>query len=400
MGRVGGDALHTIFLIVRREFLTRARSRFFIVGTILLMGLMAGYIVVQALFISKAVTTVTVGFAGDAQVLAQPLKLAASSATFKVDTSTLSIAADGLQQVRAGKLDAMVTGDPAAPDVAVMNGLDPTVAATLDALVKQVALNRALTASGVDPATIETSVARAGIHLQVLDPNAKARTERQVVGIFVAVLLYVAILVYGQIVAAGVVEEKSNRIIEILLSTVRARYLLIGKVIGIGLLGVLQLALVGAVAVVAALETQVTTVPSIELVSVLGGLLWFVLGFVFFALIFAAGGSMVSRQEDLGAVTAPISFLLVGTYLAFFWVVANPTNPLAVGISILPPFAPVLMPARMAAGDAAAWQVLLAVALILAAIAGLNWLAARIYVNSVLRVGSRVGWRQAWAGAD
>jgi ABC-2 type transport system permease protein len=400
MGRLGGDALRTVFLIVRREFLTRARSRFFIIGTVLLMGLMAGYIVVQALFISKAVTTVTVGFAGDAQVLAQPLKTAASSATFKVDTSTWPNAADGLDQVRAGKLDAMVTGDSAAPNVAVMNDLDPTVAATLDALVKEVALNRALTAGGVDPATIEANVARAGIHLQVLDPNAKARTERQVVGIFVAVLLYVAILLYGQIVAAGVVEEKSNRIIEILLSTVRARYLLIGKVIGIGLLGVLQLALVGAVAVVAAVKTQVTTVPSIELVSVLGGLLWFVLGFVFFALIFAAGGSMVSRQEDLGAVTAPISFLLVGTYLAFFWVVANPTNPVAVGISILPPFSPVLMPARMATGDAPPWQVLLAVALILVAIAGLNWLAARIYVNSVLRLGSRVAWRKAWTGAD
>ena len=140
--------------------------------------------------------------------------------------------------------------------------------------------------------------------------------------------------------------------------------------------------------------------PSVEVVSVLGGLLWFVLGFVFFALIFAAGGSMVSRQEDLGSVTAPISMLLVGTYLAFFWVISNPTNPLAVGLSLLPPFAPILMPARMAAGDAAAWQVLVAVALMVAAIIGMNWLAARIYVNSVLRVGSRVGWRQAWRGAD
>ncbi len=219
-------------------------------------------------------------------------------------------------------------------------------------------------------------------------------------GIFVAVLLYVAIVLYGQIVAAGVVEEKANRIIEILLSTVRPRQLLFAKVIGIGLLGVVQLVLVGAVAVVAVLKTQVITVPSIEVVSVLGGLLWFVLGFVFYALIFAAGGSMVSRQEDLGAVTAPISMLLVGTYLAFFWVVANPTDPLAIGISILPPFAPVLMPARMATGDAAAWQVLLAVVLMLAAIIAMNRLAARIYVNSVLRVGSRVAWRQAWRGAD
>jgi ABC-2 type transport system permease protein len=394
------EALQIVLLIVRREFLTRARSRLFIGGTVLLMGLMAGYIVVQDLFISKAVTTVTVGFAGDAQVLAQPLKAAASSLTFKVDTSTVSNAADGLQQVRAGKLDAMVSGDAAAPDVAVMNDLDPTVTATLDALVKQVALSRALSASGVDPTTIEARVSSAAIHLQVLDPNAKVRTERQVVAIFVAILLYVALVLYGQIVAAGVVEEKANRIVEILLSTVRARQLLFGKVIGIGLLGVVQLVLVAAAALVAIFKTQVVTVPSLEVVSVLGGLLWFALGYVFFALIFAAGASMVSRQEDLGAVTAPISMLLVGTYLAYFWVVSNPTNPVAVGLSMLPPFAPILMPARMAAGDAAPWQVLAAVALIVVAIIGMNRLAARIYVNSVLRVGSRVGWRQAWRGAD
>ena len=251
MRRLKGEALHTVLLIVRREFLTRARSRLFIGGTVVLMALTVGYIVVQDLFISKAVTTVKVGFAGSAQVLAQPLKAAASSTKFKVETSTWSNAADGLQQVRAGKLDVLVTGDAAAPDVAVMNDLDPTVAATLDALVKQVALSRALAASGVDPSPIEAKVVDAGIHLQVLDPNAKVRTERQVVAIFVAILLYVALVLYGQIVAAGVVEEKANRIIEILLSTVRARQLLFGKVIGIGLLGLIQLLLVGAVASVA-----------------------------------------------------------------------------------------------------------------------------------------------------
>ncbi|HYM96271.1 MAG TPA: ABC transporter permease [Candidatus Sulfotelmatobacter sp.] len=398
MAPVGGDGLRTFALIVRREFLTRARSRFFIGGTVLLMALMAGYIVVQDLFISKAVSTVSAGFAGSAQALAQPLKAAAGTSTFKVETSTWSNLADGLAQVRAGKLDVMVSGDAAAPDVAVMSDLNPTVAATLDALVKEVALNRALTASGVDPASIDAKVVRAGIRLQVLDPNAKLRTERQVVGLFVAILLYVALVLYGQLVAAGVVEEKANRIIEILLSTVRARQLLFGKVIGIGLLGMVQLVLVGAVAVAAILKTQVISVPSIGVISVLGGLLWFALGFVFYALIFAAGGSMVSRQEDLGAVIAPITMLLVGTYLAFFWVIANPTSPLAVVLPLLPPFAPVLMSSRMATGDAATWQVLLAVALMLVAIIAMNWLAARIYVNSVLRVGSRVGLSQAWRG--
>jgi len=95
-------------------------------------------------------------------------------------------------------------------------------------------------------------------------------------------------------------------------------------------------------------------------------------------------------------VTTPIIMLIVGSYLAFFWVVANPDNPLAILLSMIPPFAPILMPARMATGDAQAWRVLVAVVPTLAAIAGMNALAARIYSNSVLRIGSRVRMLDAW----
>jgi ABC-2 type transport system permease protein len=215
----------------------------------------------------------------------------------------------------------------------------------------------------------------------------------------VAALLYVALLIYGQIVAAGVVEEKANRIIEILLSTVRPRQVLLGKVVGIGLMGLLQLLLLGAVALIAGTRTHLIDVPTVGVPAVLGGLLWFVLGFVFFALIYAAGGSLVSRQEDLAAVTSPITMLIVATYLAFFWVVANPDNSLAVLLAVIPPFAPILMPARMATGDAQAWQVVVAVVLTIAAIAGMSTLAARIYSNSVLKVGSRVNLLEAWRGS-
>jgi ABC-2 type transport system permease protein len=398
LGPADGGALRTTYLIARREFLTRVRSRFFLIGTAVLMVLLAGYIVLQALVISRAVTTVKVGFAGDAQALAQPLKAAASSNSLKIETRTVADVRSGQVQVRAGTLDAFVSGDPASPDVAVKDQLNPTVEATLNGLVKQVALNRALVASGADPTAIETKVAGATIHLQFVDPNTAQRTQREVVGIFVAVLLYVALVVYGQLVAAGIVEEKANRIIEILLSTVRPRQLLFGKVVGIGLVGFAQMILLGAVAIVAVMKTQVISVPAVGVTAVAGGLLWFVLGFTFFALIFAAGGSMVSRQEDLAAVTTPITMLIVGTYLAFFWVVANPDNPLAVLLSMIPPFAPILMPARMATGDAQVWQVLVAVVLTLLAIAGMNALAARIYSNSVLRIGSRVKILEAWRG--
>ncbi len=395
---ISSQALHTVYLIARREFLTRARSRFFLIGTVVLMVLLAGYIFVQAYLLNRVTTTVDVGFVGSTQVLAQPLRAALATAKVNVRTHAIPDVQSGENQVRDGSLDALVSGNPAAPTVAVKDQLDTTVEAALTGLAQDAAFRQALTASGVDPSPIEKQVAAAKIQLVTLDPNATERTQRAVVALFVAVLLYVSLVLYGQLVAAGVVEEKANRIIEILLSTVRPRQLLFGKVIGIGLVGFVQLVVLGAVALVAANRTQVISVPAVGLPAVAGGLLWFVLGFLFYALIFAAGGAMVSRQEDIGAVTAPISMFLVGTYLAFFWLIANPTNPVGVALSMLPPFAPVLMPARMATGDAQVWQVVLAVALMLAGIAGMNALAARIYSNSVLRIGSRVRLAEAWRG--
>jgi ABC-2 type transport system permease protein len=395
---ISTDASRTFYLIARREFLTRVRTRFFLIGTVVLMVLIGGYIVLQAAVINKTVTTVTVGFVGAAQVLAQPLKVAAAADRVKVEIHSVGAISDGEDQVRSGSLDALVTGDPTGPVVDVKDHLDPTVEATLTGLVQDAALNQALTESGVNPAPIESKVAAARIHLVTLDPNAALRTQRDVVGIFVAALLYIALQIYGQIVGSGVVEEKANRIIEILLSTVRPRQLLFGKVVGIGLMGFVQLALVGAVALVAVTKTQIINLPNVGVTAVAGGLLWFVLGFMFYALLYAAAGSLISRQEDLGAVTVPITMLILGSYLAFFWVVANPDNPVGIGLSMLPPFAPTLMPARMATGDAQVWQVVVAVVLMLLAIAGMNALAARIYSNSVLRIGSRVKLAEAWKG--
>ena len=399
-GRIGNEALRTVLLVARREFTTRVRSRFFVIGTLAFMALLAGYIVLQALVFSRATTTVKVGFVGQAQVLAQPLTTAAETEQVKVERSDPADIRAGEDQVRSGKLDALISGDPAAPQVEVKDDLNPTVAATLNAIVKQVALNRALTAAGADPTTVETAVAGATIQLVYLDPNAALKTQRSVVGIFVAALLYTALVVYGQIVAAGVVEEKANRIIEILLGTVRPRQLLLGKVLGIGLVGFLQLALLGATALVAVGRTHVINLPNVGVTAIAGGLMWFVLGFFLYALVYAAAGSLVSRQEDLASVTSPLTMLVVGTYLAFFWVEANPTNPIGIALSIIPPLAPILMPARMATGDAQAWQVILAVILTIGEIALLNALAARIYANSVLRIGTRVKLSQAWRGTN
>lgn len=390
--------LRIVYLVARREFLARVRSRVFLIGTAVLVVLVCGYIVLQAEVFSRSGTSFNVGFTGAAQGLAQPLALEAKSLDFKVIVSSPSSDSQGIDSVRSGDLDALVSGSPTNPTLTVKDQADPQLAAALNAVVRQAAFNEALLAHGVSPGVIGEQVAAAMVSVHPLDAGASERAARTVAGTIVAILLFVTLQIYGQVVAAGIVEEKSNRIVEIILSTLRARQLLLGKVLGIGLMGVIQLAIVGAAALLVASRTNVISVPAVGPSAVGGSLLWFVLGFLIYALLYAAAASLVSRQEDLGAVTSPLSFVLVGTYLTFFWAVNNPDSVAAVVISVLPVFAPVLMPARMATGDATLWQVVLAVVLTLGAIVAISGIGARIYANSVLRTGSRVSLRQAWTG--
>jgi len=388
-----------VFLIARREFLTRIRSRLWLIGTVVLVLAVCGFIVVQAKVISPHGSHTKVAFLGPARALQPNVSRTAAALGVTVDVQSVQSESDGVAEVDSGELDALISGERTHPTVTVKEQLSTEVAAAISNASKQIALNEALLNQGVDPGVVSGPVAASGPVIHTLDPGAAQRATRDVAGIFVAVLLYIALQIYGQVVAAGVVEEKANRIVEILLSTIRARQLLFGKVLGIGLLGFIQLAIVGAAALLVAGRTQTVNLPTVGLSSVLGGLLWFVIGFVLYAFLYAGAASLVSRQEDLASVTTPVTVLVLGSYLAFFWVVANPTSQMAAVLSLLPPFAPILMPARMATGDAPTWQVGLAIVLSLATIAGLNLLAARIYSNSVLRFGSRVSLRQAWSSA-
>ena len=144
--------------------------------------------------------------------------------------------------------------------------------------------------------------------------------------------------------------------------------------------------------------THVASIPGLSVVSILGDLVWFLLGFLFYATAYASVAALVSRQEEVSGAIAPISLLLVGGYLLVFVTLPDPGSMRSTILSLLPPFAPVLMSIRMATGDVPVWQVGLAMALTLASILGLTWLAGRIYANAALRLGARVSFREALRG--
>jgi ABC-2 type transport system permease protein len=377
-------------LVAGREIRARMRTKAFVVTTILMLVGVVGFIVVTKL-LAGGPSTSTVGFTGESNVLAVPLESVAQAIGERIVTRTVDDRATGEQLVRNGRLDALVVGSPGAAHVVVKKGVSDGLRNALTLAIRQQVLDDQIRHIGGDPAAVNGAAAGAHLDVVTLQPGRANNLQRFLLGMVAGILVYISLIIYGQVVAQGVVEEKSNRIVEMLLTTIRPWQLMLGKVIGIGITGLTQIVTVAAVGLGLGLTIGVVTLPtSIAAGSVLWALLWFLLGFVTYALLFAAAGALVSRQEDVGGVTAPILMMLIMPYVVGVSILpSNPDSPMVRALSMVPLFSPTLMPMRVAAG-VPAWQAGLSVALSVLLIAALVWLAGRVYGNAVLRAGARV----------
>ena len=392
-GAPGPHGWRTVYLVVRREMRVRVRSRVFVGPTVLMVALVVIGIVGYSL-IGGQTKPLRVGFSGASQALEQDFSASATALGQPVAVSSVSDEAAGRGQVSAGTLDVLVAGSATSPTVVVQASATAVVQAALERAV----LSARFTALGIPPGVLATVTAGLQVPVDALQPAKPGVTQDKVVGLAVGILLWIALGLYGSQVAQGVVEEKTSRIMEILLATIRPSGLLAGKIIGIGLTGLLQLAIVAAATLAAVAATNVVTTPALGAAAVLGYLLWFLLGFMFYATAYATLAALVSRPEEVQGAVAPINVFQILAYLLAYIYLANPSSPLALVASVLPPFAPILMAVRISAGDVPAWQLGLALVLIVAAIGGLIWLAGRVYANSAMRIGSRVRFMDAFRG--
>jgi ABC-2 type transport system permease protein len=181
-------------------------------------------------------------------------------------------------------------------------------------------------------------------------------------------------------------------VVELLLSTIRPWQLMAGKVLGIGLVGLIQMVVIGGVGVITALSLDVLTISvSAAVGTVVWLVVWYLLGFLMYSLVFAGLGALVSRQEDVGGVISPaLMFVIVGYVIGISVLPSDPGNTLVEVLSIIPVFAPTLMPMRLAMGGVPVWEAVVSVGLVVALIPALVWLAGRIYANAVMRSGARV----------
>lgn len=388
-----------VALLAKREFKERATSKpFLITMSLLVAAILALGPIVNLLSGGEAEATM-IGIQGteppgieqelqnqarllemDVAVVRYPDRDAADAALAEGDVAVVLV--DGTTMVFNSDVSSQLS--------ALVGGAVTTVVKvpTLTGL----GLSESEVAAVVEPVPLEA------VTLDEADPQEEAK---QVAAFFGTLVLYISILMFGQFVAMGTVEEKQNRVVEVLLARVRPWQILVGKVIGIGLLGLLQLALLGGAAYVTAslADLQDIDLASIGLPIIAGVFFWFILGYTFYAFLYATVGSTVSRQEDLqGAMMLPIMLILPGYFIALI-AAESPDAPLPTFSSLFPPWTPFVMPERIAAGAAQPWEIAVAIVGTAAASAALVWIGSRVYAGALLRTGGRVKLREAWRAA-
>jgi len=394
-------AAAAVRLVAGREMRTRLRSKAYRVTTVVLVVLVVAFALVMNVLNGRD-TTQHVGFTQAAGVLSSRVASVAKNLGQDVATVPVPNAAAGRRMLHNGMLDALAVGFQG-PRVQVVVGksLDPTLRSTLTTAAGQVALDRQITALGGDPQSVAEQVSRASVDVTELQRAPHFNPQRLAVGSVAGILIYLALLGTGMGVAQGVVEEKSSRVVELLLATIRPWQLMAGKVVGIGLVGLLQVAVVGVAGVLAGQLTGTLTLSISASAGVVAWLVvWFILGFTLYSLVFAGLGALVSRQEDLGGATAPATmFLVIGYVVGISVLPSAPDQPIVAVMSLVPAFSPTLMPMRLAMGGVPLWQTLLSLGLAVTCVPLLVAVTGRLYRNGVVRTGARLKLKEALRGA-
>jgi ABC-2 type transport system permease protein len=364
-----------ILLVARRELVERGRSRAFLLSLLLTVAVIAAGVFLPSLIGRNRAHLGIVGTPPSG--LVDGLVAGAKTADLLVvvePVSSLPLAESGL---RDGSLDAALVFPP--------GGTIPSYIVNSDGnpLLQQLVIN-----SFSSPPQL---LFRA---LEPVDPNRGIAFAFANVGV---ILLFISIFTFGTWVLTGVVEEKQSRVVEVVLSTVEARDLLIGKVLGIGVLGLVQLVLMVAVGLGVGVGTNRFSLPPSTPSAVANLFLWFVLGYAFYSTALGVLGALASRMEEASNASSPVSLVATAAYLFSLVVALNDPGGTAARIAtFIPPISPMVVPLRAALGAIEPWEVVASAAVMVGAIWVLFVIGGRVYSGAILHTGARIRLRDAW----
>jgi len=408
-----------LWAVVKREYVERVRTRGFLIGTVLGPLLMSAMMIVPALAArsgSKPLKVAVLDGTGTLQAAVEEGLRAArfdGKARFDVqpapgaETSPAAAATAGTSDaplkkaVLEGRLDgylhlpadAVASGTASYYGRNVSNRIDLR---TMERTVGGVIVSRRLTGAGLDPAKVKDLTKE--LDLKTIRLSEKGEREDQgaamIFSIILLMILYVSILMWGQAVMTSVIEEKTNRVVEVMAAGVSPTTLLAGKLLGVGGAGLTQflvwaLSLFGVSVFAAGAALGSFSMPEITPVMLVSFVLFFLLGFLFYAALYASIGAAVNTVQEAQSLAFPVMLPIILAMVSFPAVLEAPDGVLAVTMSMIPGMSPLIMFLRIVVLTPPLWQIALSIALLALGILGVVWVAARVYRVGILMYGKK-----------
>lgn len=433
--------MNKLFAVIRREFVARVRTKAFVISTILLPVMMVAAVVVPIMMMSSTkdqttyIAVVDASGSGLGDKLAQSLgaerlgsdkdalaRYAVTAHPVSGDTQKLRDAL--IANIGAGKhktkektdgvmvldADTLSTGKVAYYGDNVGS---PNAMQHLQASVSHVLATARLSASGMDPKVVMHAMKSADLRTtKVSDGKITGQSGGASFAIAYAMgfILYLSIIIYGQQTMTSVIEEKTSRIMEVLASSLTPFQMLLGKVLGVGSAGLAQMVIWGGSIFllttqrvrlaemfgVGADAMQNFPIPTMSASLLVVFLLYFALGFLLFGALYAAIGAMCNTVQETQQYATVVTVLVLIGFFSVFGLINNPTGGLATTVSIAPFFSPFTMPVRWSLTSVPWSQLVLSLALMVAALLACVWLAARIYRTGILMYGKKPSFGELW----
>ena len=401
-----------IWPVVRREYVERVRSKAFLIVTLLAPVLMGAFVILPGVLMEKQRgRALRIAVVDETGVLKEGVERALANQKadgrerFEIRKAEGGTAATELSALREEVLEGRLDGYVRIPEDALKTSQaeyhGKNVSNFLDLSLVQKIIGEALLTHRLVGEGIELSKVRAltsAADLKTLRVSTEGEKEDRggsfMLAFLMAGMLYTTVVIWGQALMNGVIEEKTNRAVEVMVASIPTSTLFMGKLLGVGAVGLTQFFVWSSCLVLAGVFggpalAALGFLPEVPATDVVALLVFFVLGYFLYAAFYAAIGASVNTQQEAQSLIFPVLMPLILAFVLAPSVLSNPEGSVSTVLSFIPPLTPILMFARIVAQRPPSWQIGLAIVLLVLTIAVVNWCAARIYRVGILMYGKR-----------
>ncbi len=413
--------MREMWVIAKREFVERVKSKWFIIMTVLWPVLMVGAIVIPAILGGKGTEGAKVEIVDKTGELGEPMsiKLGGPSALGGLGWNVTIVSPDTSEATLRARIKSNdINGYLVLPEDAMTGGTvvykgdnasNQTVGMLLSQAVTSVIITKRATKAGLSELQLVSIVRPVDVRAQHTTGEEEGASGMFMflIGYMIAFLMYVAITLYGVNVMRSIVTEKSSRVVELMVAATKPRSMMSGKILGVGFAGLVQIVIWFGLAAVALAykndllaafgakpDPKMALIPTLSTSQLALTAVYFVLGYLFYSSLFAAVGAMVSSEQDSQQAQMPVTFLLMIGLFAILAVTNDPRGSTSTFMTLMPFWSPMLMPLRYFLGGATLGQVGMSIGILIVSTLIVVRLAAKIYRVGILMYGKRPSLRE------